>query len=558
MHHAGLLPKYRLLVEQLAQQGHLKVVFGTDTLGVGVNIPIRTVLFTRLCKFDGEKVAILSVRDFKQIAGRAGRRGFDVEGSVVCQAPEHVIENLRLAAKAAGAAGAGGRKRKLAKKKPPTRGFVPWNRDTFQKLIDRPPEMLESRFDVSHGMVVNLLQRAEPSGGDAAGYRGLAELIDRCHESDASKSRLRRRAATLFRSLRGAGIVDVVREGAGPACAQVHPDLQLDFSLHNTLSLYLVDALGALDPDSADYALDVLSLVEAILENPRVILQAQVSQLKTELVARLKAEGVPYEDRMRRLEEVEYPKAGADFIYATFNAFSETHPWVGGENIRPKAIAREIYERYGDFIDSVRHWGLARSEGVLLRYLSQVHNTLVRSVPVVARTDAVIDVIAYFHTLIAGVDASLVEAWETLLHPEARAQAAGRPPPPPFDLAQEPRVLTARVRSELHAVVRALAAADFEAAAAAVYRDPDDPWDADRFAAALAPFLDEHERIVFTPDARRAHHTLLKQVAPRRWDASQVLMDPAGDGLWAIEAEIDLESERDPTEPLLRVRRIGT
>jgi hypothetical protein len=555
VHHAGLLPKYRLLVERLAQQGNLKVVFGTDTLGVGVNIPIRTVLFTRLCKFDGEKVAILSVREFKQIAGRAGRRGFDDEGSVVCQAPEHVIENLRLAARSEEA---GGRRRKPAKKKPPARGFVPWNRDTFQKLIDRPPELLESRFDVNHGMVVNLLQRVEPSGGDAAGYRGLAELIDRCHESAVSKSRLRRRAALLFRSLRHAGIVDVVRDAVGGARTRVHPDLQLDFSLHNTLSLYLVDAVGILDPESADYALDVLSLVEAILENPRVILHAQVSQAKTELVARLKAEGVDYEDRMRRLDEVEYPKPGAEFIYATFNAFAETHPWVGGENIRPKAIAREIYERYGSFVDSVRHWELARSEGVLLRYLSQVHNTLVRSVPVAARTDPVIDLIAFFRTMLAEVDASLVEAWETLLHPGATAPLAAPAAAPSFDLAQQGRLLTARIRSELHSLVRALAAADFEAAAAAVRRDPGDPWDADRFAAALAPFFEEYERIVFTPDARQAHRTLVKQSAPRCWEVSQVLVDPAGDELWAIEAEVDLVDERDPVGPLLRLRRIGT
>jgi superfamily II RNA helicase len=241
VHHAGLLPKYRLMVERLAQQGLLKVIFGTDTLGVGVNIPIRTVLFTQLCKFDGEKTAILSAREFKQIAGRAGRKGFDEQGSVVCQAPEHVIENLRTAARAGAA---GGRKRKLVKKKAPTRGFVPWNRDTFEKLIQRPPEMLESRFDVSHGMVVNVLQRETASPGDARGYRALIQLIDRSHASDASKSRLRRRAAALFRSLRRAGIAQIARDpDTGRPEARVQADLQLDFSLHNTLSLYLVDAL---------------------------------------------------------------------------------------------------------------------------------------------------------------------------------------------------------------------------------------------------------------------------------------------------------------------------
>jgi hypothetical protein len=359
-----------------------------------------------------------------------------------------------------------------------------------------------------------------------------------------------------LRSLRRAGIVEIARDpGSGRPEARVHADLQLDFSLHNTLSLYLVDALGALDPESPDYPLDVLSLVEAILENPRVILYAQISKAKTELMTRLKAEGVDYEDRIRQLDDVSYPKPGAEFIYTTFHLFGETHPWVGDENIRPKSIAREIYAGYRGFVDYVREYGLARSEGVLLRYLSQVHNALVKSVPVDARTEAVIDVIAFFRTMLGAVDSSLVEAWESLLQPDP-----GRPSEaaPRFDLAQEPRLLAARVRSEIHAVVRALAAGDYAAAAAAVRQDPDDPWDADRFAGALAPFLEEYERIVFTPEARRPSHTLLKPLAPRQWDLFQVLVDPEGDGLWAIEGEIDLGDQRDPDGALIRVRRIGT
>jgi superfamily II DNA/RNA helicase len=556
VHHAGLLPKYRLLVERLAQQGLLKVIFGTDTLGVGVNIPIRTVLFTKLCKFDGEKVAILSVREFNQIAGRAGRKGFDDQGSVVCQAPEHVIENLRIAARAGGA---GGRKRKAVKKRAPTHGFVPWNRDTFEKLIERPPELLESRFDVSHGMLVNVFQREAEAGGEASGYLALLDLVDRSHASDASKSRLRRRAAALFRSLRRAGIVEIARDpDTGRPEARVDAGLQLDFSLHNTLSLYLVDALGALDPESPTYPLEVLTLVEAILESPRVILQAQVSKAKRELLAQLKAEGVPYEDRIRQLEDVTHPKPGAEFIYATFHIFAETHPWVGDENIQPKSIAREIYEGYQGFGDYVRDYGLARSEGVLLRYLSQVHNALVKSVPVGARTDAVFDVIAFFRTLLVGVDSSLVEAWETLLHPELGPPRELREAEPRFDLAQEPRLLAARARSEIHVVVRALAAGDYAAAEAAVLQDPDDPWDADRFESALAPFFAEYDRIVFTPDARQARYTHIKPAAPRKWDLYQVLVDPEGDGLWAVEGEIDLTGQRDPEGPLVRLRRIGT
>jgi len=552
IHHAGLLPKYRLLVERLAQQGVLKVVFGTDTLGVGVNIPIRTVLFTRLCKFDGEKVAILSVREFQQIAGRAGRRGFDDRGSVVCQAPEHVVENRRLLA----AADTPGRRRKIAKRKPPTRGFVPWNRETFERLIDRPPEMLESKFDVTHGMIVNLLQRTTSIPGAHGGYRGVAELIDRSHETDVAKSRLRRRGAAVFRSLRSAEIIAVERGHAGHgATARVHADLQLDFSLHDPLSLYLVEAVTALDPETPTYPLEVLSLVEAILENPQVILRAQTEVARKELLAQLKAEGVPYEERITRLEEVVHPKPESEFIQATFAIFSRTHPWVRSEDVRPKSIAREIYEGHHSFQDYTRIYGLARSEGVLLRYLSQVHNTLVKSVPAAARTDAVVDVIAFLRTLLARVDTSLMEAWEDLFR-EAPA-AAAQDSAPLLDWATNPRLLAARVRSELHGLVHALSKGDFAAAPDFVRADDDEPWTAERFAAALEPFLAEYERVRFDPEARQSHWTRLEAVSPRRWRVSQTLLDPAGDALWAIEGEVDLTGERDPQGPLVRVRRIG-
>jgi len=553
VHHAGLLPKYRLLVERLAQQGLLKVIFGTDTLGVGVNIPIRTVVFTKLCKFDGSKVVILSVREFQQIAGRAGRRGFDDLGSVVCQAPEHVIENIR---KQASAADASGRKRKVVKKKPPTRGFVPWNRATFERLSERPPEMLESRFDVSHGMIVNLLQRDPTLNEGPVGYRALVELIERSHERAVSKSRLRRRGAAIFRSLRNAGVVEVQRgKGSEPATARVHEDLQLDFSLHDSLALYLIEAVGALDPESESYPLELLSVLEATLENPRVVLQAQVSAAKTELMSRLKAEGVPYEDRIARLEEVTYPKPESEFIFATFSLFARSHPWVGEDDIHPKSIAREIYERHTTFLEYTRSYGLARSEGVLLRYLSQVHNTLVKSVPLGARTDAVMDVIAFFRTLLARVDSSLVEAWENLLR--APAEAVDPVEPAPLDLAQEGKLLAARVRAELHAVVRSLSNGDYEAAAEAVRQDSSDPWSADRFADALEPYLSEYERILFGPDARQAHRTRLEEWEPRHWRVFQTLLDPAGDDLWAIEGEVDLTHDRDPQGPLVRVLRIG-
>jgi len=557
VHHAGLLPKYRRLVEQLAQQGLLKVICGTDTLGVGVNIPIRTVLFSRLSKYDGEKVAILSVRNFLQIAGRAGRKGFDDRGWVVAQAPEHVIENQRIAAKAAGG------KKRPAKKAAP-KGFVTWNRDTFEQLTVRPPEPLVSQFRVSHGLILDCLQHGIEHGARAGGYCAISELIRLSHEADGAKRYHRRQAAILFRALRGAGLVIVERRGGGSRL-RLAEHLQDDFSLHHTLALYLVDALGELDRAAPTYALDLLSLVEAILENPDPVLYAQIRRAKGELIARLKAEGMDYDERMARLDEVTYPKPNADFIYPTFNRFAAAHPWVKGENIRPKAVGREMYEGLYTFHLYVRELGLARVEGVLLRYLAQLYSALRHTVPEVYRDDAVDEVIAFFGALLETVDASLLEEWEGLRHPERRLrpEAAAAPEPSPaldsmLDPGRHPRAFAARVRSELHHLAGALTERDYDEAARCLCPDPSDPWDARRIEEALAPYYGEYPEIVFTPLARRPDRTLIKETAPRQWRVTQVLLDPDGDDLWCVECEIDLPPGKLPDGPLIRLRRIGT
>jgi hypothetical protein len=557
IHHAGLLPKYRLLVEQLAQQGHLRVICGTDTLGVGVNIPIRTVLLTRLSKFDGEKVRMLQAREFKQITGRAGRRGFDVEGSVVAQAPEHAIERKRREEK-----GKGKGKRKGG---PAARPFarpgggpnreLGWTADTFDELIKRPPERLVSQFRVDVGMLFSVLQRE----GGHGGYAVLGDLIIRCHESEARKRRIRREAAVLFRSLRRSGIVTVEKRSAAEgARVHVNAELQRDFSLYQSLSLYLVEAIAVLDPEQPGYALDLLSLVEAVLDDPAPILRAQVRKLRGELIGKLKAEGVPFEERQERLAEVTHPKPNEEFIEQTFAIFAEGHPWVGRSDISPKSIAREMVEGFQGFDSYVRQYELQRVEGLLLRYLGNVYSVLTRNVADARKTDDVHDILAYLRTMIARVDSSLLEEWESLLHPSAvKEAAAAAEPAPRLDLALTPKAFRARVRSELHALVRALAEGDYEEAARWVRQDADDAWDAARFERELAPFLAEHGRVSFHAEARKAHYAVLKPTGPRTWDVAQSILDPTGDESWALEGEIDLRGEKAPEGPLVRLRRIG-
>jgi hypothetical protein len=407
IHHAGLLPKYRVLVEKLAQMGLLKVVCGTDTLGVGVNVPIRTVLLTQLFKYGGQSTETLAVRDFRQICGRAGRRGFDEVGYVVCQAPEYVIDNLKAEAKAA----AKGKKSRAVKKRPPEKGFVNWDEKTFARLQSAEPEKLTSQFEIRHGTLLNVLSR---SGED--GCAELKRLISVCHETETRKQALRKRGFELFRGLVKGGILTIVppAERVGPAKVKLDVELQDDFTMNQALGLYLLDTIPRLDPEEEDHVVNVISLIEAILEDPGAILRKQVDKEKTALIAKMKEEGYDFDDRMEALEEVEHPKPGKDFIYATYNEFVLKHPWAKEAGVRPKSIAREMVELGSSFEDYIKTYGLERSEAILLRHLSEVFKVLVQTIPPAMKTDDLKEVEEYLGGLVRGIDSSLIDEWEKL------------------------------------------------------------------------------------------------------------------------------------------------
>jgi superfamily II RNA helicase len=553
LHHAGLLPKYRLLVEKLAQQGLLKVVSGTDTLGMGVNIPIRTVLFTQLCKFDGEKTVILPARDFHQISGRAGRKGFDERGYVVAQAPEHVVENKRLAEKEKSG-------KKVVKKQPPAKGYLHFDQQTFERLQVKEPEPLQSRFEPSFALLVNLLQSETSEVG--GGYGRLVRLIARSHGTEVLHHRHRVAAAQRLRTLRAAGLVQLERiEGYRGAYLRSAPGLQRDFSLFHTLSLYLLDTLPRIPRDSESYALDLLSMVESIQENPDQILWKQLDRARGEAVSRMKAEGIEYEERMKRLEEVEYPKPNRDFVYATFNEFADKHPWVGAENIRPKSVAREMVERFMTFGEYVREYELQRSEGLLLRYLTESYKTLVQTVPEGYRDEVTDDVIAFLRTTVRGVDSSLLDEWERLRDPAFQAAPLAAPERPvgPPPIWADARAFAARLRTELHRLLLALARRDWEGAAAALRAgQAGGAWTPARLEAELAPYFAAHPRIDVTPAARRPHQTFVKELGPRRWEAVQRIVDEAGEVDWMIQCEVDLSGDFDPDQPVIALLRVGT
>lgn len=555
VHHAGMLPKYRVLVEHLAQQGLLKVICGTDTLGVGINVPIRTVLFTRLCKFDGEKTGILTAREFHQISGRAGRKGFDDLGWVVVQAPEHFIENLQLEKRAAE------KGRKFVRRKPPDRNFVAWDRNTFHRLIAAPPERLASRFHVAHGMLLNVLSRPED------GCRVMRELIGRCHDSPKAKRGHRRRAWQLFRSLLNRRIVEFIPPTAEGARLRVNVELQDDFSMDQTLSLYLLETLPLLDPEAADYTLDLLTLVESILEDPQVILRRQLDKIKGRLIAEWKQQGIEYDERMARLEEVEYPKPNRDFIYNSFNAFADRHPWVGQENIRPKSIAREMFETFRSFSDMVRDYELQRSEGLLLRHLSAVHKVLAQTVPDTAKTEPVRELEFYLHTMIRQVDSSLLEAWERLQHPGVAAPEAAPELRPPGaeaavrDLTRDTATFTAALRNRIFTFLRAWSTDDTEAALETLDRPEDREgraWTADRLRQIHDEYLAGHARLLLDPEARNLRHTHLETAKETgNWQVGQMLIDPDALNDWVAAFEVDLARSREQQEAVLRLLDLG-
>ncbi len=545
IHHAGLLPKYRRLVERLAQQGLLKVVSGTDTLGVGVNIPIRTVLFTQLCKFDGEKTVILPVRDFHQISGRAGRKGFDEHGYVVAQAPAHVIENTRLAQKKAEG-------KKVTLQKPPQKGYVHFDAATFERLRTQQPEKLESRFNVTHGLIISLLQAHEEMPLD--GYRRLVQLIALSHTYDQNKVRLRKHARALMRSLVDAGIVTIEKNQRGlPKRPRVLAGLQRDFSLNHTLSLYLLELLLKLDPQSETYALDVLSCVESILEQPDAVLYAQLDRAKGEKLRELKAQGVEYEQRLTELEKVEYPKPLAPLIYGTFDEFVARHPWVAHENIRPKSVARELFETAQTFNDYVKDYGLQRTEGVLLRYLSDAYKTLMQNVPEAVRNEQLEDIAAFLVTTIKHTDSSLLAEWEA--HREGtdvvETGDVAPAPRPKVDLAKNRKALTARVRAECHQLVRLLAKKN--------YAEVAEQWNVEAAALEtwLKPYWEAHTMLDTTPRARQPVLTQLIDDGDRRWKVRHTLVDSQGEHDWFIEGEVDLREKNDVDGALIELRHIG-
>jgi superfamily II RNA helicase len=538
VHHAGMLPKYRRLVETLAQAGLLKVICGTDTLGVGINVPIRTVLFTGLSKYDGVKTRLLKNREFHQIAGRAGRAGFDTLGTVLVQAPEHVIDNERALAKAGDDPK---KRRKVVRKKPPE-GQIGWGQPTFDRLVAADPEPLTSSFQVSHAMLLNVIAR----GGDP--FAAMRHLLTDNHEEPGAQRRHIRRAIAIARALVAGGVIERTETGT----YRLVEDLQLDFALNQALSPFALACLELLDPAAPDYPLDVVSVIEATLEDPRQVLHAQRQKARGEAVNAMKAEGIEYDQRMELLENVTHPRPLLELLEGAYETYRRGHPWVADHELKPKSVVRDMYERAMTFTEYVSFYGLSRSEGLVLRYLADAYRALRQTVPEDARTEELTDLIEWLGELVRQVDSSLLDEWERLRNPGADPAEVRLDDKPPA-VTRNARAFRVLVRNALFRRVELAALRRWDELGEL---DGEAGWTADEWADAMADYYDEYDEVGTGPSAR-GPALLHIDAGPTVWTVRQVFEDPNGDHDWGIDATVDLTASDEAGAAAVTVTAVG-
>ena len=554
VHHAGMLPKYRRLVEQLAQAGLLKAICGTDTLGVGINVPIRTVVFSALSKYDGTRSRLLTAREFHQIAGRAGRAGYDTAGTVVVQAPEHEVANLKQFAKVADDPK---KRRKLVRRKVPE-GMVPWSESTMTRLVDAAPEPLTSNMRVSTAMILDVVDRAGASAATGDGssdpFTAMRRLLTENHEPRKRQLQHVLEAVGIARSLLQAGVIErvgVAGDQSNERRYRLTVDLPAGFALNQPLSTFALVAVDVLDPAAESFALDVISVIEATLEDPRQILAAQLNKARGEAVAEMKAEGIEYDERIELLDDVSYPKPLEELLGHTYEVYLQSNPWAADAHLSPKSVVREMWERAFTFREFVSVYGLTRSEGAVLRYLSDAFKALRSSVPAAARTEELTDIVEWLGELVRQVDSSLLDEWEQLTSDDQplNAPVPARPRP----LTGNERAFTAMVRNALFRRVELFARRRWYDLG---LLDADAGWTAQRWEDVVHDYFDEHDEVGIGADARGPALLIIDR-QPGVWRVRQILDDPAGDHDWGFEVEVDLAASDEEGAAVIRLVDAG-
>lgn len=583
VHHAGMLPRYRLLVERLAQKGLLPVICGTDTLGVGINVPIHTVVLRALAKYDGRRMRILNSREFHQITGRAGRSGFDTEGVVVSLATPYEIERLRARAKAANDP----KKLKRIKVPKPPEGYVGWSEHTFQKLIESEPEALTPRLKITHAMVL-----AEVMHGGAA-YARLHALIKNSFQTAEEQEKLIHACQEIFATLMDAGVI--VRGEATGAAAQpgddtagdqpaagttsdtaattagdtnattaadtwenasytLAKDIPSDFALDQMLAPFVIAACELIDRESPNYALDIVSLVEASLENPPQIMKALVKEAKNKALAEMKMEGIDYEERMERLENVSYEKPLKELIDAAYTRYCAEVPWAKDFQLYPKSIVRAMLESANDFKGYVQKISISRSEGTLLRYLSDAWRVLAKTIPQEFINDDLERIISWLHMLIRTTDSSLLDEWEM---DSLTAKAPQTPRVGPAQIVEDPHGLEIMIHNALFK--RVLLASKNDSAALGKLDEPFGFYER-KWRSVLDEFFEAHEALYINQDARSKRYFSVdtrEEKTQHLWHAHISFLDAEGDIDFGISADVDLDATKTAGEVIFMHYRAG-
>ena len=476
-------------------------------------------------------------------ARRAGR--YDTVGTVVVQAPEHVVENEQALKKAGDDPK---KRRKVVRKKPPE-GFVSWGQPTFERLVAAEPEPLKSRFAVSHAMLLNVMSRP----GDA--FTAMRHLLTDSHEDRAAQRAHIHRAIQIYRALLAGGVVERPDEPDELGRrVRLTVDLQFDFALNQPLSPFALAALELLDRESPSYPLDVLSVIESTLDNPRQVLSAQQFRARGEAVAQMKADGIDYDTRMDLLDSVTYPKPLEELLAAAFDIYRRGHPWVADHELAPKSVVRDMYERSMTFTEYIGFYGLSRSEGLVLRYLADAYKALRQTVPEDGKTEELIDLIEWLGELVRQVDSSLIDEWERLRNPDAgdgegAVETATRPP----SVTANIRAFRVLVRNALFRRVTLAALGRYTELGEL---DAEAGWDTDAWGDVLDDYFAEHDEIGTGPDARGPGLLIIDE-GRERWTVRQIFADPAGDHDWGISAEIDLAASDDAGAAVVRVTDVG-
>jgi hypothetical protein len=392
----------------------------------------------------------------------------------------------------------------------------------------------------------------------------LRRLLMDNHEDRRTQVAHARRALRLARSLVHNGVLKRLDEPDEFGRRYVLTvELPPDFALNQPLALFAIAALDLLDPEAPTYALDIVSVIESVLDPPRQILFAQQHEARGEAIAEMKADGLEYDERMALLDEVSWPKPLADLLEPVFETYRQTHPWMPLDALDPKSVVRDMYEQGMGFTDFVGRYKIARSEGLLLRYLSDAYRTLRQTVPAAHRPPELEDLIEWLGETVRQTDSSLLDEWEALSDPEHRRPSEvelGRDhatAPPPRPLSQQERAFRVMIRNAMWRRVELVARDDVPGLAAleesdAARVDPPrevvmtrEDWD-----AAIEDYFDEHTSLGTSGDARGPDLFHLER-AGRRWPVRQTLADPAGHHDWVIEAEVDVDASDELGELVL-------